>query len=268
MNRRHFLKQSAAALAIGGISGAAYGRAKPQPLRLTHHRVNHGLSFRFRMVQLTDLHLGWRSRQRLLEEALVLCARTKPDLVVLTGDYVNHSLKYLHKVERFVQRLPKPCVTVLGNHDHWSGANTIENCIKEAGGIVLRNSTLKLKRAANEVTIVGVDDGYTGHDDIGASFAAVSDPRRSIVLTHDPRTAVPIAEHGARLVLAGHTHGGQFDIPQITRGIARLAGVPYLSGWYRLGAAKLYVNVGIGSSAFGRRLGKRAHPELAVFDLS
>jgi uncharacterized protein len=267
MNRRNFLKQAAAAVAIGSVSGASLGHARPQKLRITHHRLDHRLSFPLRIAQLTDLHLGWRSRSRLLEDALAACKRAKPDVVVLTGDYVNHSLKYLDKVENFIGLLPKPCVTVLGNHDHWSGAEPVKACIQRAGGMVLRNQALRLKRGTRVVTFVGVDDGHTGHDDVKAAFKGISDPQRTIVLTHAPTTARRIEKTGARLVLAGHTHGGQFDIPSVTRGIARLAGQPYLSGWYQVGAASLYVNVGIGSSAFGRRLGKRAHPELAFFDL-
>jgi len=97
------------------------------------------------------------------------------------------------------------------------------------------------------------------------------DPRQSRSLrrprSRHPNTAELIAPTGAPLVLAGHTHAGQVDVPWITRRIARAAGHPYLRGFYRIGErTDLYVNAGIGHSFPGFRTGSTC-PEVSVFDL-
>jgi hypothetical protein len=53
----------------------------------------------------------------------------------------------------------------------------------------------------------------------------------------------------------------------VTQAIASLAGMRYLSGWYDLGPSSLYVSAGIGLSVEGMRGGRRATPEVAVYDL-
>ncbi len=67
---------------------------------------------------------------------------------------------------------------------------------------------------------VGVDDGRSGNDDVPRAFADVADPERALVLSHFPSTAETIATTGAPLVLSGHTHAGQVDVPHVTRLLA------------------------------------------------
>ncbi len=261
--RRTFLKLTAASVAAAGVGVAA--QIAPQRVRLTRHRISgHGLQLR--IAHLTDLHVGWATPQHILDEAVALCRRARPDLVVLTGDYLNRSLKHLPALSRLVARLPRPCVATLGNHDYWSGAAEIQAALEAREVMVLRNTHKRLRLGRQELSIVGVDDGYTDHADVETSFAGLENPKRALVLTHDPNTAGAIAERGGRLILAGHTHGGQIQIHRVTDAIARVAGNGYLAGWYSVADAKLYVNSGLGSSAVRLRVGERARPEVALFD--
>jgi predicted MPP superfamily phosphohydrolase len=133
---------------------------------------------------------------------------------------------------------------------------------------VLRNErTIVAMRGGRLLQVVGVDDGVTGHHDVARAFDGVADPRRALALTHDPRTANAIAQRGAGLILAGHTHGGQLHVPVVTKAVLQLAGMVYIAGWYRLGRARLYVNAGVGSSVVRLRAGRRGKPELALFEL-
>lgn len=227
--------------------------------------TRHAIPFRSaaRVVHLTDIHVGLTTPRRFLAEVARRVRELEPDLVVMTGDYVNASTLYAGRITELVLQLPQPCVAVLGNHDHWTDAKRVTHALEEGGARVLRNESLRV----GGLSVVGVDDGCSGHADVDRAFARVADPEDAIVLSHLPSTADEIAKKRARLVLSGHTHAGHFAIPRVTAGIARLAGHPYLHGLHRLAPrTDLYVSAGLGHSLPGLRLG--APPEIAVFDLS
>lgn len=250
------------------LGGVGLLQAAPRRLRISRHDVAPGRGRALRIVQLTDLHLGRATPAILLRQALAAAHAARPDLVVLTGDYLNRSLRYLPRLDRLAALLPPaPCVATLGNHDHWSGAQAISRALEQHGVRVLRNAHVSLRLRGRELTVVGVDDQTTGHADVERAFHRVARPSEALVLTHHPRTADDIVARGGRLVLAGHTHGGQIAIPRLTRALARAGGLRYLSGWYPIGPGRLYVSPGVGSAVIRLRLGGRAAPEIAVFEL-
>jgi len=242
------------------------GPAAGAKLRVTTHRVAWPVQRRVRVVQLTDLHVGRNTPMPRLQEAVALAQRARPDVVVMTGDYVNRSLDQLPRLRQLVLALPRPCLATLGNHDHWSGAAAVRAALTRAGVQVLTNASTVVRGGGWELTVVGIDDGYTSHHAVRQAFARVPRPRDTLVITHYPEVAPTVARFGGRLILSGHTHGGHLDVPVVTRGLARLAGHRYIGGWYTVGAARLYVNVGIGAAKVQVRTG-RAAPEVAVFDL-
>jgi predicted MPP superfamily phosphohydrolase len=227
---------------------------------VTRHQVPFRRSAR--VVQLTDIHVGPTTPRRFLCEVARRVRELEPDLVVMTGDYVNASTFYANRITELVLQLPRPCVAVLGNHDHWTDAKRVTQALEAGGARVLRNESIHVAG----ITVVGVDDGCSGHADVERAFARVTDAEDALVLSHFPNTADEIATKAARLVLSGHTHAGHFAIPRVTKAVAKLAGNPYLHGFHRVGArTDLYVSAGLGHSLPGLRLG--AKPEVAVFDL-
>jgi predicted MPP superfamily phosphohydrolase len=271
MTRRKFL-QIAAVTAASTAGATAVAHAGPAQVRTTFHRLAWPIATPLRVAHITDLHVGWGTPKRLLDQSVAKCRQAKPDLVVLTGDYLNRSLTHLDQLVGLFKLLPRPCVATLGNHDHWSGAAAIAKAMGGCGVTLLQNAHMHVRVGRARLPIVGVDDGFTKRDDVSRAFRGLSHPETALVLSHFPKTADKIAAAGGRLVLAGHTHGGQIRVPIVTKAIARLSNNPYLAGWYRIGAssapsARLYVNAGIGASAIRLRVGQKAHPELAVIDL-
>jgi predicted MPP superfamily phosphohydrolase len=253
-----------AAVAVGSALAASRIRASRRGgLAVTWHRVPWSGERRLRVVQLTDIHVGPTTPRAVLDRVAEVVATLDSDVVVLTGDYVNASCMFAGRITDLVRALPKPCVAVLGNHDHWTDPARVTAALRAGGARVLRNDSVRI----GGLEIVGVDDGRSGHADVDRAFANVQAPERALVLTHDPNTVHDIARMGAPLVLAGHTHAGQVDVPRVTRLFARLAGHPYLHGFYRFGErTDLYVSAGIGHSLPGLRAG-RTCPEVAVFEL-
>jgi uncharacterized protein len=218
---------------------------------------------RARVVHLTDVHVGPTTPRRFLGEVARRVRELEPDLVVMTGDYVNASTFYADRITELVLQLPQPCLAVLGNHDHWTDAERVTRSLEAGGARVLRNESVHVAG----ITVVGVDDGRSGHADVERAFAGVGHAEAGLVLSHFPNTADEIAKKHPRLVLSGHTHAGHFAVPKLTKALAKLAGNPYLHGFHRVGPrTDLYVNAGLGHSLPGLRLG--AKPEIAVFDLS
>jgi hypothetical protein len=81
-----------------------------------------------------------------------------------------------------------------------------------------------------------------------------------------PKTARLLANWGEpMLVLSGHTHGGQVNIPLLTPAIRWIIGEPYLDGLYQVGKVQLYVNRGIGDVGLGLRV--NASPEVSLLTL-
>ena len=105
--------------AIVGLGGAALSLgawrsvAAPRRVHSSHHRVHWPLGRALRVAHLTDIHVGLSTPSRTLAEAAALTWAARPDLVVLTGDYVNHSLDHLDGLGHFVRSLPGPVVARL-----------------------------------------------------------------------------------------------------------------------------------------------------------
>jgi predicted MPP superfamily phosphohydrolase len=257
----------AAAIALAALVGSAtlsrIASSQKGGIAVTLHRVPWRGSRRVRVIHLTDLHVGPTTPRGVLSRVASLVGELGGDAVVLTGDYVNMSTFFLDRVTDFVRELPKPCIATLGNHDHWTNPQRVTSALCAGGAEVLRNAST----AIDGLEIAGVDDGGSGNADVDRAFARVAEPERALVLSHFPNTAEAIAPTGAPLVLSGHTHAGQVDVPYATRTLARLTGNPYLHGFYRVGPrTELYVNAGIGHSLLGLRAG-RTSPEIAVFEL-
>jgi uncharacterized protein len=261
-----------AALAFAAAVGSAFvanrvAASRRAGLRVTWHRVPWNGTRRVRVVHLTDIHVGPTTPRAVLDRVIDVVTTLECDVVAMTGDYVNTSLFFLDRVTDFVRALPKPCVATLGNHDHWTNADRVSRALEAGGARVLRNASTVLERDGAELVVVGVDDGRSGHADVERAFERVEEPARALVLSHFPNTANEIARTGAPLVLSGHTHAGQIDVPRATALLAKLSGNPYLHGFHRAGASThVYVSAGIGHSFPGMRAGQTC-PELAVFEL-
>lgn len=258
------------ALAVAAVAGSVavhrVAKSRRDGLAVRRHEIPWRGTHRLRVVQLSDIHVGPTTPPRVLADVASVTHGLNPDLVVLTGDYVNASVFFLGRVTDFVRSLPKPCIATLGNHDHWAGPDRVSQALARGGAKVLRNESTVVRIDRAELLVVGVDDGHSRNADIERSFRGV-DAERALVLSHYPNTADRIAQTGAPLVLSGHTHAGQIAVPWVTRTVARAAGNPYLHGFYRVGErTDLYVNAGLGHSFPGFRTGV-TRPEVAVFDL-
>jgi predicted MPP superfamily phosphohydrolase len=219
-----------------------------------------------KIAQLSDLHVGPRTREELIRAAIAEANAFRPDLVVLTGDYVSFSRSEVDGVRAQLGGLLAPTVAALGNHDVWVDIGGVTAELRRHGYEVLENAWTTVRLRGVPLPIVGVGDHLTGRDDVGRAMRGFSGPT-PLVLAHGPRTADKLRALGRPLVcLSGHTHGGQINIPIFTPFfLATMAREPYLRGRYDLGHVQLYVNRGVGVS--GIRMRVNSPPEVTLATL-
>jgi predicted MPP superfamily phosphohydrolase len=214
---------------------------------------------------LSDLHVGILTPHRFIRAAIELAKAEQPDLVVMTGDFVCYSPRFVGQLAEVVSGIAVPTVCVLGNHDYWTDGHGVMDVFGHLGYDVLRNQHTRLMVRGAPLTIIGVDDAVTGQADIARAFRGIHPKDSRLILSHVPSLFDPIAARGAGLVLSGHTHGGHIQIPKLTERLFRSLGTPYVKGFYRQGDAVLYVSCGIGSSSIPIRAGAPA--EVAILTL-
>jgi hypothetical protein len=227
-----------------------------------------------RIAHLTDIHVGRVTPYAVQREAVGLTNGQRPDLVVITGDFVCHSQLYLDQLSEIVRSFAAPVVAVLGNHDYWAGADEVRAALSHAGAEVLRNRNTVITVRHQKLQIVGLDDAYTGHARRDEAVKGLRPDLPTLGLSHIAEEADGLWRHGVPLVLSGHTHGGQVTLARLHELVAgKLAGHRYVHGLYgsrhadRAHAGAVYVGAGIGAAVIPLRIGERGKREITVFEL-
>ena len=267
LTRRSFLKATAA-LAVASTTTPARAQSLEARLETPVFTVpdldpaHDGL----RIVQLSDLHCGAPTPAVRIVDAISRANELRPDLVVLTGDYLCRDPGDVDRTRTLLGGLDAPTVAVLGNHDHWVDADGATEALERNGYAVLRNQHTTLTLRGAPFTVIGIDDLLTGHARPADALAGTRRGSR-IVLAHGPRTADQLRRLGDPLLcFSGHTHGGQVNVPVFTPILLRaLAHEPYARGAYRVGPVQLYVNRGVGNSAL--RIRVNSEPEMTLATL-
>jgi predicted MPP superfamily phosphohydrolase len=245
----------------------------PVPPRVSRHDVAiRGLDPRHdgvRIAQLSDIHVGNLTPAAHIRAAIDAANAAEPDLIVLTGDYVCWRRHEAELAGHQLAGLRAPRVlAVLGNHDYFTHGAGVRAALERNGYEVLRNRTTVADVRGAPLAVVGVDDPVTRHDDLDAAFAGAPADVTKVALCHAPDRGPELAARGARLVLSGHTHGGQIYVRGITDRIMKKIGLHYRSGRYDLDdGATLYVTPGVGFSGVTRRVGEGTDAEVAVLTL-
>jgi predicted MPP superfamily phosphohydrolase len=256
VSRRMFLTSlgSGAAVTVAGASVAA-GMTNA---RGTHEVVDVNIKLAklppaldgFTIVQLTDLHVGLTIDRAFVQRIVDMTNRLAPDLIVLTGDFVDGPVAELRdEIAPLAGLRAKHGVfAITGNHEYYAGADAWIAEIRSLGVRYLRNELVTIGEPGAAFDLAGVDDygasKYAGHGEDLTVATAKRDPSRALVLlAHQPRQVRRAAKHGVDLQLSGHTHGGQIwpwhYIVKVQQG-------GLLAGRYQSGDTQLYVSRGCG----------------------
>lgn len=243
-----------------------------------------------RIGQVTDFQVGmWFDNTGTMRRSIEKLVEEKPAAVLITGDFLYHSLpnasEELSQVTDAIKPLIEaniPTYAVLGNHDYSHKppkpelGEQVKNTLEGIGVKVLKNQAVEIDSPAVQggdrpLYLVGVGAYIANNSDVNKALAQVPDNSPRVVMMHNPASFAAFPPETAPLAVAGHTHGGQIRLPFTPEWswISLVKGEEvYGDGWiknYGEPGNKLYVNRGIGFSDVPIRI--NCPPEVTLFTL-
>ena len=222
----------------------------------------------FTIVQLTDMHLRPYTQVEHIQRAVEKTNALKPDLVVLTGDYVWHDEEDILDLVPVLAHLNARhgVFAVMGNHDIKTDARLIEETFVRNGIPVLRNEGLDIQYGSGILHLAGIDDGWLGKPDIKTTLDKLRGNKPVVLLAHEPDMIDWYAnDPRISLQLSGHTHGGHVQVSPGKPFIRPFLGRKYVQGLYRVNESWVYTSRGIGTT--GVPLRRNCSPEITHITL-
>jgi predicted MPP superfamily phosphohydrolase len=235
----------AAGLSALGVRSALSAIAvKEVPVRLA--RLPEALRG-LRIVQISDVHIGPLLRKDWLDGIVDRIAALAPDVIAITGDLVDGSVRDIAAQVAPLARLaaPRGIFFVTGNHEYYAGAQEWLRHLPTLGVRPLINERVQL---APGLELAGIPDlsarnlGAPHAPDLDRALAGRDPSSALILLAHQPRQFFEAATKGVGLTLSGHTHGGQIWPASWLVALVQ----PFVAGLHRRGDSQLYVSRGTG----------------------
>lgn len=290
MKRRDFLKYSLRGI-VAATLGKGYYNTTSEQIELVQVPVkikNLPVALQgFKIGLLTDIHSSFIVSNNLIRAAGQLIMSGKPDVIVMAGDYISGSTKFLSgSIGEFKNEHLLGCVNalsqlkapfgvygVLGNHDFWSGPEVVkilcETFSKQIGMVWLRNSSVVLHKGGASFHLLGVDDYWEPGCSLTSACKGIGTESIKILLSHNPdiNEEITLARERIDLVLSGHTHGGQVVVPFLGQPVMPSKfGQKYRVGLVRDGDRQTYISRGVGCLLAPVRL--NCLPEVTVLTLT
>ncbi len=213
-----------------------------------------------RVLHLSDFHLSPVVSLAFIAESIALGLAEKPDLILVTGDFLTGRLENIAPYAATLARLPAaaPTFACLGNHDGgiWAGSRSglasiveVSRLLRRAGIPCLVNTHAEITLREQALQLIGLGDLWSGMCEPAKAFAQI--PARGdalrLVLNHNPDAKAQLRPYDWDLMLAGHTHGGQIRIPLLGAPFAPVEDKRYIEGLHRWENRWLYITRGVGN---------------------
>jgi predicted MPP superfamily phosphohydrolase len=218
-----------------------------------------------RIVHLSDVHHSPFTSLEHIARAVEISSSLKPDMFVLTGDFVSHETEYIQPVAQVLGTLRSEFGTFacLGNHDHWTDAKLVTDHLREANIKVLINEGFRFTARDSTFWLCGVDDYMVGETDLRAALRGSFPDEMKLLLAHNPKILYRAARAQIDLMFSGHTHGGQIKLRDEEKRI--LPNRKFASGLYRRRETQVYITRGIGTVVVPMRY--HCPPEISLIEL-
>lgn len=252
---RFIVAMIAALVTMGGIAVAVWARFyHPFRVHLKHvimplprrHAHLNGVTIAF----VSDFHIGPHFRTDDLKPTIDALRKAEPDILVLGGDYVSESPRFIDPTIRALEDMVSTSRlgtwAILGNHDVANTPERVTEALSTAGINVLVNESAEIITDNGPLWLVGIDDAILGRPDLPGSFRGVPADGAAIALWHEPDRAEHVVDYDPIFLLSGHTHGGQVRLPIVGPIAAPKLGERFVWGRFDIDGMPLYVTSGIG----------------------
>jgi predicted MPP superfamily phosphohydrolase len=219
----------------------------------------------FKIIHLSDIHHSPFTNLEHIERAIKVANRLKPDMFLLTGDYVSHETRYIAPVAKALGNLSSPFGTFacLGNHDHWTDPELVTKKFRAAGIEMLVNRGFRFEGRDASFWLAGVDDHMVGKTDLAGAMKGSYPDEMKLLLAHNPLIFRQAVRYGVDLTLSGHTHGGQVKVRDPQKRL--LPKRKLSSGLHRRKESQIYITRGIGTVVLPIRY--QCPPEISLLEL-
>ncbi len=211
----------------------------------------------FTIALLSDFHYDPYFSEHPLHASIPLVNVLRPDLIVLTGDFVSvpefgDEAKGASAAEPCASLLrqmtaPHGLWSVLGNHDCNTDPARVTRALLAEGIRVLANESVAIERDGARFWLAGVNDVLSGTADLSKTLHSIPAGEAVVLLAHEPDYADYASKFPIDLQLSGHSHGGQVRIPLLPPLYLPAMARKYVKGLYQVGLLPLYTNAGLGT---------------------
>jgi len=228
-----------------------------------------------KIAHLSDIHIN---RLKVpLSRVISTLERERPDLIIITGDYIEKSyhkedfLSFLKQIKQDFKIL-----MCMGNHDYKAfpddkeGLGAFIHDIKNTGVIVLRNNSICIEKNSKKYNIIGLEDLRLGNPDIDKAIrSCCKGSFMNIGISHNPDIVMEMPHDKIDYLFCGHFHGGQIWAPfnlefKILRR-DRLCRMGIKHGLHKINGITLYINKGLGNVVVPLRFLSR--PEISIYHM-
>ena len=278
ITRRNFIRLAAAA----GVAAVAADSTLLEPNR--PRIVRKEIALRrwperlqgFTIALLSDFHYDPYFSAHPLKAAIGMVNGLRPDLIVLTGDFV--SMPVFSRDDEKAASAAEPCArllrqmqaphglwAIMGNHDYSTDAGVVTDALQSQGIHVLANQSVAIEPQGGRFWLSGVNDVLSETANLDSTLHSVPRDEATILLAHEPDYADYVAQHPVDLQLSGHSHGGQVRIPLVRPLYLPDLARKYVWGLYQIGPLTLYTNPGLGTVGLPVRW--NCPPEITLLSL-
>lgn len=247
-----------------------------QTQNVTLHLPNLPRQFEgFTIAQISDIHAGSFYNDKPMQEIRRITHSLRPDMIVMTGDFVNFATEEIEKITYELGKFSAPFGVMgsLGNHDHymnWQNHLLLRKSIRETGVDLLVNENRKFSVDGATLQLAGIDNvGFKQNfGNLPVAMDGLSPENPTILLAHDPTfwDKSVVGKAPIDLMLSGHTHGGQVAFHFLGNELSVIRMVyDQWAGLYTKGDQHLYINRGAGTTGPPIRIG--VPPEITYITL-
>lgn len=219
----------------------------------------------FKIIHLSDIHHSPFTGLEHIARAVKIANRLRPDMFILTGDYVSHEPRYIGPVAEVLGELSAEFGTYacLGNHDHWTDADLVTRRFRENGINMLINEGLRFEARGASFWLAGVDDHMVGKTDLPVALKGSYPDEMKLLLAHNPIIFRQAVRYGVDLTLSGHTHGGQIKVRDPEKRLIKRRKLT--NGLHKRKDSQIYITRGIGTVVLPVRY--QCPPEISLLEL-